>query len=108
MPSSSSISTGFATTEPARSSQPSGDARRAELKQVFTEFTAGTFYREMLSALRKSHAKPAYFDGGQAEEVFREQLDRTIADNLAAQHGEAFAAPMFDTFANQVLTGPRA
>ena len=82
--------------------------RQAELKKVFTEFAAGTFYREMLSALRKSHDKPAYFDGGQAEQIFRAEMDRHIADDLAARHGEAFAAPLYKTFSQQLLAAPRA
>ena len=81
--------------------------RQAELKKVFNEFAAGTFYREMLSAMRKSQGKPAYFDGGHAEEVFRAELDRHIADDLAARHGEAFTKPLYDTFARQLLAAPR-
>ncbi|HEX6985999.1 MAG TPA: hypothetical protein VF170_11515 [Planctomycetaceae bacterium] len=83
-------------------------ARQNELKKVFHEFAAGTFYREMLGALRKSHSKPAYFDGGQAERIFRAELDRRIADDLAARHGDAFAGPLYETFSQQLLATPRA
>jgi peptidoglycan hydrolase FlgJ len=82
--------------------------RHSELKKVFTEFAAGSFYREMLSALRKSHGRPAYFDGGQAEQIFRAEMDRHIADDLAARHGEAFAGPLFENFSQQLLAAPRA
>ena len=82
-------------------------ADQSELKKVFNEFTAGTFYREMLGALRKSSSKPAYFHGGHAEDVFRAELDRHIADDLAEQHGDAFAGPLYDQFAQQLLTMSR-
>jgi hypothetical protein len=81
--------------------------RQAELKKVFTEFAAGTFYREMLGALRKSHDKPAYFDGGQAEQIFRAEMDRHIAEDLAARYGDAFATPLYDSFSQQLLATPR-
>ena len=84
-----------------------GEGRSAELKKVFNEFAAGTFYREMLGAMRKSHSKPAYFDGGQAEQIFRAELDRRIADDLAARHGDAFSAPLYEAFSQQLLAAPR-
>lgn len=81
--------------------------RDAEVKEVFQEFAAGTFYREMLGSLRKGVGKPAYFHGGQAEEIFRAEMDRYIIDDLAAKHGEGFAAPLYETFAQQTLGAPR-
>jgi Rod binding domain-containing protein len=91
----------------ALASKPIDTSRQSELKKVFNEFTAGTFYREMLAAMRKGASKPAYFDGGQAEEIFRGELDRHIADDLVARQGEAFSAPLFKNFSQQLLTAPR-
>jgi peptidoglycan hydrolase FlgJ len=91
----------------AIASKPADDARLGELKKVFNEFTAGTFYREMLEAMRKGTGKPAYFDGGQAEKIFRAQLDRQIADRLVVQHGEQFSNPLFENFSQQLLAAPR-
>lgn len=81
--------------------------RDAEVKEVFQEFAAGTFYREMLGALRKGTGKPAYFHGGQAEDIFRAEMDRYVIDDLAATHGESFAEPLYETFAQQTLGAPR-
>lgn len=81
--------------------------RDAEVKKVFQEFAAGTFYREMLGSLRKGTGKPAYFHGGYAEDVFRAEMDRHIADDLAARHGESFAAPLYENFAQKVLAAGR-
>ena len=91
----------------ALSSTPIDASRAAELKKVFNQFAAGTFYREMLEAMRKGTGKPAYFDGGQAEEIFRGELDRQIADRLVEQHGEQFSKPLFENFSQQMLAAPR-
>jgi len=91
----------------AIASQPQVGSKQDELKKVFNEFTAGTFYREMLEAMRKGTGKPAYFDGGQAEEIFRAQLDQQIADRLVEQHGEQFSKPLFENFSQQLLAAPR-
>ena len=89
------------------SGKPDAASRESEVKKVFQEFAAGTFYREMLGALRKGTGKPAYFHGGYAEDVFRAEMDRHIVDDLAAKHGESFAGPLYDNFAQQVLDGGR-
>ncbi len=78
-----------------------------ELKKVFQQFAAGTFYREMLAAMHKGHDKPAYFDGGHAEEVFRSELDSRIADELAERDGDSFAGPLYERFSQNLLASGR-
>lgn len=76
------------------------DARdEANLRKHFDAAVAGTFYRQMLQSMRKLHDKPAYFHGGQAEEMFRNQIDEQVADDLASRHGKAFTDPLFESFA---------
>ncbi|TWT37925.1 Rod binding protein [Posidoniimonas corsicana] len=70
----------------------------ADAKQVregFGEFVGKTFYGQLLKSMRQTVGKPAYFDGGRAEEVFRSQLDQTIADRLAENEGSGLAEGMF-------------
>ena len=69
-----------------------------QLKEKFQDFTAGTFYKQMLKTLRSSQHKPAYMHGGHAEEVFQGQLDQTITDSLAKSHGKGFAEPLFAAY----------
>ena len=73
-----------------------------QLKEKFQEFVAGTFYAQMLKALHKTHGKPAYFHGGQAEEIFQGQMDQQVATELSKSHGAAFSDPLFATFQNQL------
>jgi Rod binding domain-containing protein len=74
------------------------DKNDAALKQAFTDFVAGTFYQTMMKSLRKLHDKPAYLHGGQAEEFFQAQLDQTVAADLARQHGDRLAEPLWSAF----------
>jgi flagellar protein FlgJ len=69
-----------------------------ELKAAFEDFVGQTFFGQMLSSMRSTLDKPAYFDGGYAEEVFQSQLDQVLAEKLSERTAERFAEPMFDLF----------
>ena len=71
---------------------------KKELREAFDDFVGQTFYNQMLSAMRKTVDKPAYFHGGQAEEVFQAQLDQTLSERLADATAEQFTGPMFELF----------
>jgi len=75
-----------------------------QVREKFQEFVAGTFYKKMLAALRSGQGKPAYFHGGQMEEVFQQHLDDRLANNMAQQHGDQFAGPLFDAYARRLNT----
>jgi len=80
--------------------QPTDVALQA--KEKFQEFVAGTFYSLMLKALHKTHDKPAYFHGGQAEEIFQGQMDQQVATELSKSNGAAFSDSLFTVFQNQL------
>ncbi|MBI3864990.1 MAG: rod-binding protein [Planctomycetia bacterium] len=84
----------------ANRAAPSGDMK---VREKFQDFAAGTFYKEMLKALRQGQKHSKYFYGGQAEEIFRGQMDQQVAENLARQHGGTFAGPLYDAYARQSL-----
>lgn len=73
-----------------------------ELKEAFQKFVAGTFYKQMFKALRSAQGKPAYFHGGQAEEMFQSQLDQQISEDLASRDGNAFSDSLFSAFSRQL------
>jgi len=77
----------------ARPVEPMAPAER--LRTAFTQFVGETFYGQMIQAMRSTVGKPAYFHGGQAEEVFRGQLDQKLAEHLSEATAERFAEPMF-------------
>ena len=73
-----------------------------KMKSTFQDFTAGTFYKEMLKSLRKMHNKPAYMYGGRGEEIFQGQMDQEVAENLAHSKGSQISDPLFQGFLNRV------
>jgi Rod binding domain-containing protein len=81
-----------------------------KLQQAYRDFVGKTFFGQMLKAMRSTVDKPAYFHGGQTEEVFRSQLDQQLADNLSQTTAPQIADPMFrHQFPNQaqLLADPR-
>lgn len=71
-------------------------------KEAFQDFVAGTFYKQMLKAMRGTQQKVQYLDGGQAEESFRSQLDQQVAEDLAREHGAAFSDSLYKVFQTQL------
>lgn len=71
-------------------------ASQEELHEKFTQFVGETFYGQMFKAMRSTVGKPAYFNGGRAEEVFQGQLDQTMAQSLTKSTADTFTEPMFE------------
>lgn len=69
-----------------------------ETREAFQSFVGQTMFGQMLAAMRKTVDKPAYFHGGRAEEVFRQQLDQVLAEKLSDASAEQFAEPMYELF----------
>lgn len=78
---------------------PAGGLRDDEqVREAFQSFVGQTLFGQMLAAMRKTVGKPAYFHGGRAEEVFRQQLDQVLAEKLSNAAASQFADPMYDLF----------
>ena len=69
-----------------------------ELKDAFTDFVGQTLFGSMLASMRKTVGKPAYMHGGRTEEVFQQQLDQHIVEDLTESSAESIADPMFQLF----------
>ena len=81
----------------AQPSQPpsKGDPK---VRETFDSFVGETFYGQMLQSLRKTVGKTPYFNGGRGEEVFRSQLDQTLAQSMAKANANQFTGSMFELF----------
>ena len=77
-------------------------AQDVQTEEAFRDFVGTTFFGLMLKALRSTQGKTAYLDGGQAEQMFRGQLDQTIAERLAESHGDQIASPMYQSFRSRL------
>ena len=73
-------------------------AEDLEVKETFKQSVGGTFFKQMLKALRSTQGKPAYFHGGQAEEFFQARMDDQIAEDMAHRQGDAFTEPLFTAY----------
>ena len=70
-------------------------------RQAFQDFVAGTFFKQMLKSLRSTQGEVHYLNGGQAEEMFRTQLDQEMAEQLAHEHGAPFVGSRFERFTQE-------
>ena len=81
----------------ARQEQADDSVQQAlRVREAFTSFVGETFFHQMIKAMRTSVGKPAYFHGGQAEEIFRGQLDQTLSEHMTRASASQFTEPMFE------------
>jgi hypothetical protein len=88
----------ISATQPSGAAPPPEQADDKPLREAFDSFVGETFYAQMLSGMRKSQGKPAYFHGGRAEEIFQGQLDQVLAEQMSTASAETFTGPMFELF----------
>lgn len=69
-----------------------------ELREAFDDFVNQSFFSQLLSQMRKTVGKPAYFHGGMGEELFQGRLDEVLVEKMSEASGETFSGPMFDLF----------
>jgi hypothetical protein len=69
-----------------------------ELREAFHDFVGQSFFSQLLSQMRKTVEKPAYFHGGMGEDLFQQRLDEVLVEHLSEATGETFSQPMFDLF----------
>lgn len=69
-----------------------------ELEEKFKEFVAGTFFKAMLAAMRKTVRGDGVIHGGRAEEIFRSHLDDALARRAATERGDGFSEKLYRQF----------
>jgi Rod binding domain-containing protein len=74
-------------------------AADAKTREAFDSSIGEMFFTQLLGAMRQTQGKPAYFHGGQAEEMFKSQLDQTIAQQMTKTHARDFTDALYDRFA---------
>jgi len=77
---------------------PNAATTREKTREAFSDFVGQTFFTQLLTEMRKTVDKPAYFHGGQAEEIFQGQMDQLLAEQLSEATADSFAGPMFEMF----------
>ncbi len=86
--------------QPLSSATPNFDAveEPSEMREAFTDFVGQTLFGSMLASMRTTVGKPAYMHGGRTEEVFQQQLDQHIVEDLTKSSASSIADPMFELF----------
>ena len=88
-------SNGVRPLRPSAPTQAQQVERAEEIRDAYRDFVGKTFFGQLLKSMRQSVGEPAYFHGGRAEEIFRSQLDQTLADHMSETSAHAIADPMF-------------
>ncbi|MDR1960373.1 MAG: rod-binding protein [Planctomycetaceae bacterium] len=68
----------------------------SEFKKVFHQFVGEVLYGQLVKAMRQTQQKPAYFDGGRAEEIFQQQLDQVLVEKMSKAGTATITDPMFN------------
>lgn len=69
-----------------------------ETQKAFRQFVGNTLFGQMLKSMRSTHDKPAYMHGGKTEEIFQQQLDQIMVEDLTKKSAATIADPMFELF----------
>src|SRR5437899_11420651 len=106
--SSSDSTATFLTRLRSQNGAPAKTPAKGQLavREKFQDFVGGTFYKEMLKALRAAQKPSKYLHGGQAEKIFQGQMDQQIAEDLAHQYAGHVAAPLLESYSRQSLSAP--
>ena len=72
---------------------------KPSMREAFDNFVVETFFSQMMSSMRKSVEKPAYFHGGRAEEIFQGQLDKILSQEFTKSDGHSLSGSMYELFA---------
>ena len=67
-----------------------------EFRETFDKFVGQTLFGSLLKELRKSEQGAAYINGGQAERVFKGQLDQVLVERMSEASAETLTGPMYD------------
>lgn len=67
-----------------------------EFRKTFDKFVGQTLFGSLLKELRKSEQGAAYLNGGQAEKVFRGQLDQVLVERMSDASANTLTGPMYD------------
>ena len=92
---------GQASTANVAAKTTNNERQPDETRKAFDSFVGQTFYGQMLKSMRSSVGKSAYFHGGQAEEIFQQQLDQVMTEEMTTASADTFTGPMYDLFTLQ-------
>lgn len=79
--------------------RPAAKGQKDELREAAEQLVSTTLIMPLFDQLRSDPLAANLFHGGQAESVFRRQLDQTLADRIAGSSGFDLVDSIYDQFA---------
>lgn len=73
-----------------------------KLKKLSKEFES-FFFKEVVTAMRKTVPKNELINGGHAEEIYKSMLDDNMATHMAARGGSGIAEAMYDSLSKAYI-----
>lgn len=80
----------------------SAPASSSELRSTFHRLVGQVFYGQLLKSLRQGVGKPAYFHGGQAEDLFQAQLDQQLVEIFSERANNPWLEDLYQQFARHL------
>jgi Rod binding domain-containing protein len=81
-----------------QSASTAAETDRSEVQLAFQNFVGQTLFGQMLASMRETQGDVAYMNGGRAEEIFREQLDQVLVEQITTASAHTLSDPMFEQF----------
>ncbi len=78
--------------------KPTSNSNDDPTRKAFTDFVGQTLFGQLLQSMRSTQGKPAYFHGGRGEEVFQQQLDQVLVEEISEASASSVADPMYELF----------
>ncbi|MDR2168944.1 MAG: rod-binding protein [Planctomycetaceae bacterium] len=72
-----------------------------EFRELFHKFIGQTLFGQMLKSMRATQQKNPYFHGGRAEEIFQDELDNKLVEQLTNSTTKNLSEPMYNQFQRQ-------
>jgi len=94
------VNVNFNPTKGSPASQQAGNLQK--LKKLSKEFES-FFFKEVISAMRKTVPKNTLINGGHAEEIYKSMLDDNMAAQMADSGGSGIAQAMYDRLSKAYL-----
>ncbi|MDR1478041.1 MAG: rod-binding protein [Planctomycetaceae bacterium] len=77
------------------------DPNEIEFRELFHKFIGQVLFGQMLKSMRATQEKNPYFHGGRAEEIFQDELDNILVEQITKSTSKNLSEPMYNQFQRQ-------
>ncbi|MDR2346765.1 MAG: rod-binding protein [Planctomycetaceae bacterium] len=72
-----------------------------KFRELFHKFVGQVLFGQMLKSMRATQQKNPYFHGGRTEEIFQDELDNKLVEQLTISTTKKLSEPMYNQFIRQ-------